>query len=272
LHDAQKQIGHLVVESAIHASESATQPVLLQSTVEENLPSHPLPEADRDVDAYWQYYEDCDYWDVIFALFDDAHSRAIAVIAAQNSTLDHVLTRNLVTAIAGRNLFPAIHSTREMVREIAHQLAQQFEYQQFCEVESAGIHWARLSGARVNPLPHLCLIGMDAELSLHGSFEEAARFRLLRVRTCIRNGFLAEVVPRIDDALAGLPTFERQQQQIQIAHQAALARRLGWLGHQLVQISEDTLNDLQTRACELESGELEPESRWADGRNDSVVK
>lgn len=100
--------------------------------------------TDHDSDQYWQYYEDCDHWNVIFALATRHSQFDVACLTSQGV----VVTRNnqisqLLDGLVSRNFLKTIGTTIQLITEFHHVIDYQYRIQEFRDVESLGIRFAK---------------------------------------------------------------------------------------------------------------------------------
>lgn len=127
------------IQRSIPLPSETTYPVNLPRTNTEE----DISPTDQESDQYWQYYDDCDHWNVIFAMatrqshFDAACLTSTGVAL----TYKHPFTQ-LVDGLANRNLLRTVGATNQLISEAHSGIENQLRLREFRVVESSGTRFS----------------------------------------------------------------------------------------------------------------------------------
>jgi hypothetical protein len=127
------------IQRSVSLRPETTYPVNVPGTnSEEN-----ISPTDQESDQYWQYYDDCDHWNVIFAMATrQSHFHAACLTSKGVSfTHQHPFTQ-LVDGLATRNLLRTVGATNQLITEVHHKIEIQYRRREFRVVESSGIRFS----------------------------------------------------------------------------------------------------------------------------------
>ena len=127
------------IQRSVPLRSETTYPVNLPGTnTEEN-----ISPDDQEPDQYWQYYDDCDHWNVIFAMATrQSHFHAACLTSTGVAlTHRHPFTQ-LVNGLATRNLLRTVGATNQLISEAHSGIENQFRLREFRVVESSGTRFS----------------------------------------------------------------------------------------------------------------------------------
>ncbi len=238
--------------SGENSERDATVPVSV-STASPNrdVPETSEMEGNEGIDAYWQYYEDCDYWNVIFAALNEPITRSIAAIRAHR---DRCLEENSRIANRGpesasRNVFPLWSTSQKLVHTALHSWQRQLSLEEFRVIESAGIDWSRIDERLSSGFqPSIC--SLRSAVRRHELVAISILNASAMVKTRLTDVFHESLVPLVQKTAyknTRIRAFRRQ-----IEFDKRVAHGVGWIGKSLVWISEEMIHELESQSSELE--------------------
>ncbi len=152
-----RQISHVTNifgDGSLQADSSLgkTYPVNLPTSVTDE----PELELESTPDEYWQYYEDCDHWDVIFAIIGrPTHSLTACLNWPETQEAGENSFSRVLQELATRNWLQLFHSANRIRAGVTEAIEKQVQIHEFRVVECAGIRWKRESKSLASSLKSL---------------------------------------------------------------------------------------------------------------------
>ena len=119
-----------------------TYPVNLPKPVTDE----PEVKSEPGTDEYWQYYEDCDHWDVIFAIaVGRTHSLTSCLSLPESRKACQYSVGDLVRGMATRNWLQVLNVANQYIAGFSNAIEEQVRIREFRVIECAGIGLKRKS-------------------------------------------------------------------------------------------------------------------------------
>ena len=135
-------IREMAYSFAIGKSNTQTESISTEHSeaAPRNNVSQDVEESDNSsetIDSYWEYYQDCDNWNVNFALITMKPLLPITLVTISDELEPQSQFRfHLARALATRNLFLLFAPGRKALYELRNQIELQIRHQEFLVIES----------------------------------------------------------------------------------------------------------------------------------------
>ncbi len=258
------------LKTALHVipTAEATLPVSIESP-------QPRPgdiPVDREParDDYWEYYDDCDQWDVLFASDLLRAPEMIGFVSDREFGLSaYGPASQLIQGLANKNLFLIAGSGRQLVGQAASMAMEQVRLEQFqwrfqdlglgiqdlgLGIQDLGLE--ELQGKLLNAKPSAILLADWLILKIRLSVQQSpvgAAFvdhvgGMANRSMELWNG---QVFPWILKCRWENARFLAHQKLEECQQQRATAKRIATLGEELLEMSGQMLQRIELRECEL---------------------
>jgi hypothetical protein len=218
-------------------------------------------DAEEPLDSYWEYYQDCDNWDVTFAYLTMQPSLPIGLL----SNSDELELRTefpflLPQALATQNPLLLVAPGREAIKVICDEVAYQIKQSEFEFIESRQFPALEVDAAQALELTAIQADALSPAITIpillvHSEWVHPGS--VVRPATDFfdqYSGVLAKQLNPIAMRIKSIDQVENlKSARRKISTKKSFANSLRNLGQRLIDCSENLLDDVRISECELSS-------------------